>query len=252
MERLKLSMSSLLKGCKAKKKIFDFDFGEIAIKGRSSQGNILTRYPVRKLTLKEIGKSTLGALKVWMDEVSGRLNTAERGKFLGDFDTGDTILALYKDGSYEVAELEMNKKFDPSELVDIGKFSLETVISAVYYDGHKGWTMVKRFNVETSKLNQRFSYITDHKSTKLLFASVKETPHIKYTMRVKSQRIPGELKIAEFIDVKGWKALGNKVSDQKLTGIKELKVAADKETDKLKAGDSVDFDIEKNGQTKMF
>lgn len=243
----------LTQGCKAKKKIFDFDFSEIAIRGRGSQGNILTRYPVRKISLKEVGKSTLGALEVWMDEVSGRLNTEDRGLFLGDFDTGDTILALYKDGSYEVLELDLNKKFDPSELIHVGKFDPETVINAVYYDGNKGWTMVKRFQVETSSINQRFSYITDHRSSKLLFASVEETPHIKYTMRVKSQRIPGELKIAEFIDVKGWRAIGNKLSDQKLTGVKEVKPPKkDQKSEKLKAGDSIDFDVEQNGQTKMF
>lgn len=241
----------LTQGCTAKKKIFDFDFGEIAIKGRGSQGNILTRYPIRKISLKEVGKSTLGALKVWMDEVSGRLNTEERGLFLGDFDTGDTILALYKEGSYEILELDMNKRFDPNELVHVGKFDPDTIINAVYYDGNKGWTMVKRFQIETSTLNQRFLYISEHKKTTLLFASVKPAPRIKYTMRVKSQRIPGELNITEFIDVKGWRALGNKLSDQKLTAVKEI-LPTKSNPEKLKAGDSIDFDVNKNGQTKMF
>ncbi|MCP4230740.1 MAG: DNA gyrase/topoisomerase IV subunit A, partial [bacterium] len=77
----------LSQGSTAKKKSFDFDFADLAIKGRGSQGNILTRYPVRKIALKEAGKSTLGALNVWMDEVSGRLNTDERGIHLGAFDT---------------------------------------------------------------------------------------------------------------------------------------------------------------------
>lgn len=241
----------LTQGCTAKKKIFDFDFGEIAIKGRGSQGNILTRYPVRKVSLKEVGKSTLGALKVWMDEVSGRLNTEKRGLYLGDFDTGDSILALYKEGSYEILELDMNKRFDPNEVLHIGKFDPETIINAVYFDGNKGWTMVKRFKVETTSLNQRFLYISEHRKTSLLFASIKAMPRIKYTMRVKSQRIPGELNITEFIDVKGWKALGNKLSDQKLTGVKEI-VESKSKSEKLQAGDSVDFEMGKNGQTKMF
>ena len=240
----------LSQGCKAKKKIFDFDFSEIAIKGRSSQGNIVTKYPVKKITQLEVGKSTLGAQKVWMDEVSGRLNNDERGIFLGDFDTGNSILAIYKDGSYEVADLDMMRRFDPKEIISIKKFDPQTVINAVYYDGLKGWTMVKRFQIETSTNNQRFNYLTEHKSSKLLFASVKENPRINYSMKVKSKKIEGEINIAEFIEVKGWKALGNKLSDQKLSGVKELASSSLKE--KLKAGDSIEFDIDDNGQGKMF
>ena len=240
----------LSQGCKAKKKIFDFDFSEIAIKGRSSQGNIVTRYPVRKITQLEVGKSTLGAQKVWMDEVSGRLNTDERGVFLGDFDTGNSIFALYKDGSYEIADLDMMRRFDPKEIISIQKFDPQTVINAVYYEGNKGWTMVKRFQVETSTNNQRFSYLSEHKSSKLLFASIKDNPRIKYNMKVKSKKIEGEINIAEFIDIKGWKALGNKLSDQRLTGVKEVETSPLKE--KLSAGDSIEFDIDDKGQGKMF
>ena len=240
----------LSQGCKAKKKIFDFDFSEIAIKGRSSQGNIVTKYPVRKITQLEVGKSTLGAQKVWMDEVSGRLNTDERGIFLGDFDTGNAILVVYKDGTYEVADLDMMRRFDPKEIINIEKFDPKTVINSVYYDGLKGWTMVKRFQIETSTNNQRFNYLTEHKSSKLLFASTKENPRIVYTMKVKSKKIEGEINIAEFIDVKGWKALGNKLSDQRLTGVKEVETSSLK--DKLSAGDSIEFDIDDKGQGKMF
>ena len=241
----------LSQGCKAKKKLFDFDFEDLAIKGRSSQGNVLTRYPVRKVTQKEAGKSTLGAQKVWLDEVSCRLNTSERGRFLGEFDTGDNFFALYKDGSYEVLDYDLMKKFDPKEIIHIGKFAQDTIISAVYYDGSKGRTMVKRFQIETQKNNQRFSYISEHKNSKLMFASIKDKPKVKYTMKVKSKKMEGEINLAEFIEVKGWRALGNKLSDQRLTGVKEMESAAtDKE--KLKPGDSIDFEVNKNGQSKMF
>ena len=240
----------LSQGSSAKKKIFDFDFSDLAIKGRGSQGNIVTRYPVRKITQVEVGKSTLGAQKVWMDGVSGRLNTEERGIFLGDFDTGNTILVVYKDGSYEISDYDMTRRFDPKEVIYIGKFDPQTIISAVYFDGHKGITLVKRFQIETSTNNQRFSFITDHRSSKLLFASIKELPQITYSMKVKSKKIEGELKLAEFIDVKGWKAMGNKLSDQRLTGIKEITTSTLDE--KLKAGDTIEFDMDDNGQGKMF
>jgi topoisomerase-4 subunit A len=185
-----------------------------------------------------------------MDEVSGRLNTGERGIFLGDFDTGNAILAVYKDGTYEVADLDLMRRFDPKEIISIQKFDSQTVINSVYYDGLKGWTMVKRFQIETSTNNQRFNYLTEHKSSKLLFASIKENPRITYSMKVKSKKIEGEINIAEFIEVKGWKALGNKLSDQKLSGVKEIETSSLK--DKLTAGDSIEFDIDDTGQSKMF
>lgn len=228
----------LSQGCKAKKKVFDFDFVELEIKGRAAGGNIITRYPIRKVTLLEVGKSTLGAQKVWIDEVSGRLNTEERGRLLGEFDTGDDeLIAVYNDGTYESVDLELSKRFDPNEIIHVGKYDPDLVVSAVYYDGSKGWTMVKRFCIETNKRNTRFNFLTEHSRTKLLFASVKSNPRISYKVRVKSQTMEGEITISDFIEIKGWKALGNKLSDKKLTSVKEVK------SDKLRAGDSIELDL---------
>lgn len=208
--------------CRAKIKQFEFDFANLQIKGRGSQGNIVTKYPVRKVELKAQGKSTLGARKIWMDEVSGQLNGDGRGAFLGEFDTGDYVLAIYKNGTYEMCDLEGYKKYDPADLIFIGKYDPEMVVNAVYFDGQKGWTMVKRFKVETSSLDQRFSFLTEHPESKLIFASVKEAPRVKYALRVKSKRMEGELDIADFISVKGWKAAGNKLSDQKVSSVEEI------------------------------
>ncbi|MCO6479964.1 MAG: DNA gyrase/topoisomerase IV subunit A [Phaeodactylibacter sp.] len=257
----------LTQGCRARIKTFDYDFGDLDIKGRSSKGNTLTKYPVRKVSLKEIGKSTLGALEVWMDEVSGRLNTDGRGKLLGAFDTGDTILAIYKDGSYEVMELDLNKRLAPNEVVHAGKFDPDQPINALYYEGERGWTMAKRFLVETTTTGQRFPFLTEDRKTKLLYASLDDEPRVRYSMKVNSKKAEGEINLADFVDVKGWKAIGNKVSDQRLTGITEIndepearpgkkeKEKPRKETPpqgKLTAGDSIEFDIEKNGQGKLF
>lgn len=257
----------LSQSCTAKKKVFDFDFGELAIKGRGSQGNILTKYPVKKISLKEVGKSTLGALKVWMDSVSGRLNTDERGIYLGAFDTGDLVLAVYKNGAYEMMELDLNKRFEAKSVVHIGKFDPEEVVNVVYYDGEKGWTMVKRFQIETSTLDQPFPFLTDHRSTRLLFASLDEKPKVTYKIRGANGTEEHELDIADFIDVKGWKAKGNKLEEKKISSVKEVerekkdkkkesqqaKGKEDKNTpNKLQAGDTIDFDMEDNGQTKLF
>ncbi len=224
----------------ARKKQFDFDFSELAIKGRTSKGNVITKYPVRKVSLKESGKSTLGALKIWMDEVSGRLNTDNRGKYLGAFDTGDQILVVHKDGTYHITDYELNQKFEVKDLWDIQKMDSNTVISAVHYEGSKGATLVKRFQVETASLKQKFLFISDHPKSKLLFATLDDSPRIKYNMRVGSKKMEGEIDLKDFIDVKGWKALGNKLSDQRLTGIKKIETPNDK---KLSPGDSIEFDF---------
>jgi topoisomerase-4 subunit A len=257
----------LTQNCTAKNKKFEYDFGELAIKGRASQGNIVTKYPIHTIKQTSVGKSTLGAKRWWFDDITGKLNDNERGKYLGEFDTGDNILVLYKEGSYEISEVDTVKHFEPTDIIHICKLTPETVVSAVHFDGNKEWTMVKRFKIETTKLNERFCYITDHKKSTLLFASVKSHPRIQYSMKIGSKKMDGEVSIADFIDVKGWKALGNKLSDQKLTGVKDLtkeepvatksspsvedsREASDdpnadslKENGKLKAGDTIEFDF---------
>jgi topoisomerase IV subunit A len=257
----------LSQSCKARIKQFDFDFGELDIRGRSSKGNILTRYPVRKITLKEVGKSTLGALKVWMDQVSGRLNTDDRGLLLGAFDTGDQLLIVYNDGTYELTELDLNRKFEPKELIYIGKFDPETVISAVYYEGERKLTLVKRFQIETSTLDTRYAFLSDHKQSKLYFASAEDEPVLKYYIREKGKKIDKEVNLAEFIDVKGWKSLGNKLEDGKISNPKDAaatkkrkkkgkkaktEARVEEPKGKIKAGDVIDFDLDNNGQKKLF
>ena len=212
-------------GAKARVKDFDFDFAELAIKGRASGGNIVTRYPVRKVTIKEAGKSTLGALKVWMDEVSGRLNTEERGRLLGGFDTGDLLLVLKADGTYEREELDLSRRYDPKGLFYIGKYDEEMIVSAVYFEAERGVTLVKRFAIETSSPGQSFNFITEHKQSKLYYATVHPKPEIEVSYRVKRETQSKIVQLADFIDVKGWKSLGNKLHDGKLTKVKELNEA---------------------------
>lgn len=245
--------------CQARIKVFDYGFADLEIKGRSSQGNIVTKYPVKKVVLKEAGQSTIGAIKIWMDEVSGRLNTDERGKYLGAFDTGDQILCLFNDGTYEMTDFDLARRYDVNTLIYIGKFDPEQVVNSVYFEGGKGWTMVKRFKIETNTLDQKFSYISEHKNSKLLFVSVKENPRIHYSVKIKGKKLAGEVSLAEFIDVKGWKALGNKLSDQKLTDVKELEpkeqkteTTQDVPDEKLHAGDTIEFEVDNKGQGKLF
>ena len=255
-------------GSKAKKKVFEFDFSEIAIKGRSAGGNIVTRYPVRKITQISVGKSTLGAIKLWMDEVSGRINTAERGRFLGGFDTGNQILAIYQDGSYEVSDVDMNAKFEAAKILWIGKFDPNQPISAIYHEGEKGWTLVKRFVIETSSTGQKFNFLTESRGTKLYYATADKKPIVEYSFKAGNKKNVDVVDIEDFIDVKGWKALGNKLTDYKLMTTKEIKkVAANEDetpksesteekqaqrkNDKVNPGDVIDFDLN-DGQPELF
>lgn len=209
-------------GSTAKKKVFDFDFADLAIKGRASQGNIVTKYPVRKITQISVGKSSLGAMQIYMDEVSGRLNQDERGKYLGAFDTGSKLLSIYKDGSYEVNELDLNKKYDVNNIVEIGNFTEDTVISAVYFEGEKGWTMIKRFKIETSTMDQKFNFIPETSGTKLYFASMDKSPVVRCQYNAGKTKESKDVEIIDFIDVKGWKAMGNRFIDSKLIKVEKL------------------------------
>lgn len=214
----------------AKKKQFDFDFGDLTIKGRSSQGNIVTKYPVRKIVQVALGKSSLGAMHIYMDEVSGKLNQDQRGKFLGAFDTGSKMISIYKDGTYELNELDLNKKFDVNNIVEIGQYTNDSIISVVYFEGEKVATMVKRFKIETSTMDQKFNFLPETSGTKLNFATLSKNPIIKYAYKSGKSKEEKEINLAAYIDVKGWKAIGNKLIDGKLTDIEPIEMPDDPES----------------------
>jgi topoisomerase IV subunit A len=209
--------------CSARNKVYDYNFGDLEIKGRSSQGNKLTDYPVKQVKQKEQGKSTIGAQKIWYDDITGRLNVQERGRPLGQFDTGDLIIVLYHDGTYELTDYDLSQRFEPKEIKSFEKWHADMIVNAVHFDGIKAWTMVKRFKIETTKLREKFSYLTDHPKSKLLYASLDENPRVEYTIKVKGKAMKGEVELGNFMDPKGYKAVGNKLSDVMLTSIKEVK-----------------------------
>ncbi len=219
----------LTPGSKARNKVFDFYFEELAIKGRGAGGNIVTRYPVRKIHQVEVGKSTLGSQQYWYDDANGRINKDERGKYLGSFDTGDQVLAIYGNGEYAVSEFDPSGKIEIRDLLLAAKFKPKAPLSAVYYEGEKGWTMVKRFLIETTTIGQRFRFITEHPESKLYFATLAEDPVLVYGYMSQRQKMTGELQPAEFIEVKGWKAIGNKLIDKKLISVQEKTTGEDQE-----------------------
>ncbi|MEY2925166.1 MAG: hypothetical protein RLZZ337_1716, partial [Bacteroidota bacterium] len=142
---------------KARNKLLDYDFSEIAIKGRTSQGNMVTKYPVRKVDLKERGVSTIGGRDIWYESNIGRLNVHERGDYLGSFQTDDLILVVYENGEYELTNHELTNHYASKEIVLIEKYNPKATLTAIHYDGNSKNYCVKRFNIETSTVSKRFS-----------------------------------------------------------------------------------------------
>ncbi|MBL0292815.1 MAG: DNA gyrase/topoisomerase IV subunit A [Saprospiraceae bacterium] len=245
-ERVQFQLSP---SCKAKIKIFDFDFATLAIKGRSSQGNIITKHPVKKITQKEIGKSTIGAQKIWFDDITGRLNKEMRGRFLGEFDTGDKILVIFNSGHYELTDFEMTNRYTMGDIYLLQKWDPMAPLNIVYFDGERQWTMVKRFVIDAVSLGTKYLFISEHPQSKLLFASTHDNARIAYTYKLKSNKMEGEITLNEFVDTKGWKALGNKLSDQLLTNIKEI---LPPNPEKVKVGDTIEFNLNEGTQGTLF
>jgi len=215
----------LSQGAKAKQKVFDFDLGKISIKGRAAQGNIISKYSIRKITRKSIGASTLGGRKVWLDESVGRLNINKRGRFLGEFDTNNRILVLYEDGSYELTDFELTNRYDMGKILSIEKLTPKTVISAIHFIYEKKTYYIKRFQIETSSLNKRFSYIDAHDKSLLKFVSLHPNPEIEYLAaegRSRKNREWVKVKLNDLIPIKGWKALGNRFETRRIVEIKDI------------------------------
>jgi len=198
----------------ARVKQFDFDFAELAIKGKGSMGNIVTKQPIKKITQKSRGDSTLGGRETFFDAVVGRLNTAGHGRYLGAFDTEDFILVVYKDGSYELKAADPAYHFDVPNIVLLRKLEKDTVLSAVYVEGDTKIHYVKRFKIETSTLEKRFTFISETKGSKLLAATAHPEPQVEIKLQrdKKADKETENLLLHEFIDVKGWKAMGNKLN----------------------------------------
>ncbi|WP_297336054.1 DNA gyrase/topoisomerase IV subunit A [Algoriphagus sp.] len=215
----------LTQGAKARVKVFDFDFSTIEIKGRGAGGNILTKYPVRKIQLKMEGVSTLGGLDIYYDAVVGRINTDERGKLIGNFLGEDKILVCYKSGDYELTNFELTNRYEPAEVLLIEKFDPEKVVSAVYFDGASKTFYVKRFQIETTTVNKKFNFISDHKSSYLKIVSTDKQPQVSAQIQKGKETETVDYDLDMLIDIKGWKAMGNKLSTHQ---VNELSLIAPK------------------------
>ncbi len=199
--------------CSAKKKEFDFYFEEQEIKGRSSMGNTVTKYPIKTIRFKEAGKSTLDAKKLWYDDKFGRLNVDEKGLFLGKFEAEDRLVVFYYDGNYEMIDQELTQRFDPEKILSIQKFDSNKIFSAVYLDNDKMQFNVKRFKIETTTLNSKYYFIKEGKNNVLSAVSSDETPLLNVKTGKGQQINNVKFKVDKLVEVMGWKAIGSKLMD---------------------------------------
>ena len=198
--------------CSAKKKELDFDFSGLEIKGRGSNGNQVVKYPIRSIKLKEKGKSTLEGRKIWFDDKFGRLNSEEKGNLLGTFDD-ENILVIYKDGNYEIVDTELSQRFDVDKIQLIEKYDPEAVITAVYLDNDKKQFNVKRFKIETNTMKSKFSFIKDGEGNYVEAVTLDEEPVLQVQIGKGTSQRTTKFRIANLVEVMGWKAVGAKLMD---------------------------------------
>jgi topoisomerase-4 subunit A len=197
---------------KLKRLKFEVDFADLMIKGRGAAGNIMTKNAVSKIVLREKGVSTLGARKIWFDDTVQRLNTEERGQFLGAFKAQDKILTITQSGHYKLVGFDISTRFE-EDLIVIEKWLPKKPVSAIYFDGDKKQYFVKRFLVEDT--DKKVCFISETEGSVLEVVSTDWIPQIEVHFskkRDKDQRPPETLNLAEFIAVKGLKAQGNRLT----------------------------------------
>jgi topoisomerase-4 subunit A len=227
---------------KLKKLIFEVDFSVLAIKGRQSLGNILTRHQVHRIVLKESGVSTLGGLKIWFDEVVFRLSTEERGLYLGEFKGDDKILVITKDGYYHLTNFDMSNHY-PDNILKIEKFQPGKVFSVVFFDAEQAMNYLKRFEFDDIKGESNF--IGEHKDSKLILLSDEPFPQFKISFGGKHINREDEiLDVEQFIGVKSYKARGKRLTNYEMKKIVEIEPLQKEEPEGELIDAGEDFDEE--------
>lgn len=217
----------LTPGCKAHKKEFEYNFAELEITGRGSKGITVTKYPIKAdgVKLKEAGKSTIAGKKLWYDDQFGRLNTDEKGSYLGMFQPDDKILVVYSDGNYEVTDQELTQKLDADKVIFIEKFNPEKILTAVYADMDKKQFMVKRFKIETTTLKNKFLFIKEGDGNYVEVVTTDAEPVLAVQQGRGAQVRKGKLKMTKIAEVTNYKTVGTKMADySKSTEMEWVKV----------------------------
>jgi topoisomerase-4 subunit A len=230
--------------CSARNKVFEFDFFNLDIKGRSANGNIVTKYPVKKVEQKGKGRTTLGGVEIWLDDTVGRLNIDKRGRYLGSFQNEDRILVVLKSGEYYLTNFDLTNRYAMNDIVAIDKLYPTTTVSAIHYSDSKKVNYVKRFQVETTTIDTKNNFISDENNAKLIFATLFSNPTVEYKIDLGKGKVgePETVNLPEFIEVKGWKAIGNKLCGGTIKEIKLIESEHDADEEQ-KVNFDVDFEI---------
>ncbi|MBR0055175.1 MAG: DNA gyrase/topoisomerase IV subunit A [Bacteroidales bacterium] len=219
-----------------KKKNLEFDFGTLAIKGRSAKGNILSRNPVARVELSQKGISTLSALSVYFDQITMRLNTEERGELLGKFKEDDKIISIYKSGVYRTTGYELSTHFE-DDLELIQKYKEIRILTAVYYSKKDDKYFVKRCNPQTSV--KPIEFIPMEKGNKLMLVSMDYLPQleVKYYKKDPKEILTEVIPVAEFVEIQGVKARGKKIGLGHVKSLKWLEPLPYEEPEEMEMND---------------
>jgi len=239
----------------------EFDFSDLAIKGKASMGNILTRYAIHKINLKEQGGSTLGGLKIWFDKNVLRLNNDGYGEYLGEFKKNEKIITFYKSGHYKLTGYDFTLHFE-EDIVIIEKYNPNKAYSAVFYDADQEYYYLKRFDIEETDSEQ--SFIGENDESKLIAVTCERYPRFKITFGGKHKSREDEIVDAdEFIAIKSHKARGKRLTTYTVKEISEVepekegswdpekKDSENLETSASQNDDSPDFKDDDNDTQQM-
>ncbi len=219
-----------------KRLYFDVNFADLAIKGRQSFGNLVTRNPVFRIVLKSHGASTLGGRKVWFDKDVHRLNYDEHGQYLGEFGGNDRVLVILENGSFYTTDFDLNNHYE-TDILYIGKYNADTIWSAVVFDAdNSNYPYLKRFQLDNS--NRRHTFLGDNTNSRLGILTCEPYPRIRITYLPETHQKPEEIDVETFIAVKGYKAKGKRITTLGIAGIEEMEPVRHPETEDGENGES--------------
>ena len=204
---------------RVRKNKIDIDFTDLAIKGRDSKGNVVTKYTIKKVDLKEEGHSTLAPRKIWFDDTVRRLNADSRGTLLGTFKGDDKILTINAQGEAKLVSFELSNRFDDEYLI-LEKWNPDQPITCIYFDGEKQIYFIKRFLLDNNTNVQHFMPSDHPKSfVENIIVSNNATAEINFAKVKGVEKEQEIINIDEFISVKGIKAIGNQFIKDKIKSI---------------------------------
>ena len=200
---------------KLKKTSFEYNFADLAIKGRASQGNRLTLHPINTIVKRDEGVSTLAAREIWYDDTVKRLNADKRGTLIGEFSGDDKILQIFSNGEFRLTGYDLSTHFD-DDMVQIMKYDPSVIYSVIYIEGETKLMYIKRFDIDDeTPLNRRISFIGENENAQFLIMNMDKLPRLLLSFNDSAsgkQYEDEELNVAEYIGVKSYKAKGKRLS----------------------------------------